>query len=410
MRLRRYSTCDRQELLPEHPVFQRLSQRHDDANSGTTEGSQQRITNNILIENDGEIFLWDSSKSSILTANLKNLHFENERSDKFQEFVCTEAPLFVVDSMLFSPSSKYLLLMGERGISVLEMPMRWGKFAEYDGGSESVICRTIPIDPRFYVTHHKINVLDVKWHPGSQADIHLMVLTSDNNLRLYSVLKPTSPEEIISLGESSSLTAEYSRKSLSVGSMSSFAAALGEKAIAFDFAPPTAAPVPRARLNSSVAETDVTHPIFVLRENGDIYYLVHRISQSRCQPQVIGPLTMYPAADDNYGLDACSLLCLHSQPPVIAMATASGKIYHCIVLESEESYDPEEEIESWNRHGIVKSDACQPNLSLFVHECVELQVSLLYEAADRSSIGDYSDENENMVLLRLQRGMLYPAV
>lgn len=73
-----------QELLPEHPVFQRLSQRHDDANSGTTEGSQQRITNNILIENDGEIFLWDSSKSSILTANLKNLHFENERSDKFQ--------------------------------------------------------------------------------------------------------------------------------------------------------------------------------------------------------------------------------------------------------------------------------------------------------------------------------------
>ena len=51
---------------------------------------------------------------------------------------------------------------------------------------------------------------------------------------------------------------------------------------------------------------------------------------------------MYPAADDNYGLDACSLLCLPSQPPVMAMATASGKIYHCIVLESEESYDPEE--------------------------------------------------------------------
>ena len=37
-------------------------------------------------------------------------------------------------------------------------------------------------------------------------------------------------------------------------------------------------------------------------------------------------------------------------------------------------------------------------------------MSLLYEAADRSSTGDYSDENENMALLRLQRGMLYPAV
>ena len=73
-----------QELLPEHPVFQRISQGDDDARSGITEESRQRTTNNILIENDGEIFLWDSSKISILTANLKNLHFENERSNKFQ--------------------------------------------------------------------------------------------------------------------------------------------------------------------------------------------------------------------------------------------------------------------------------------------------------------------------------------
>ena len=58
--------------------------------------------------------------------------------------------------------------------------------------------------------------------------------------------------------------------------------------------------------------------------------------------QVNGPLSMYPAADDNYGLDACSLLCLHSQPPIVAMGTGSGKIYHCIVLESEETFDPEE--------------------------------------------------------------------
>ena len=43
--------------------------------------------------------------------------------------------------------------------------------------------RTIPIDARFFVTHHKIKVLDVKWHPGSHTDVHLMVLTSDNNLR-----------------------------------------------------------------------------------------------------------------------------------------------------------------------------------------------------------------------------------
>ena len=58
-----------------------------------------------------------------------------------QTFICTDAPLFEVDSMLFSPSSKYLVLIGERGISVLEMPLRWGRFAEYDGGEPSVMCR-----------------------------------------------------------------------------------------------------------------------------------------------------------------------------------------------------------------------------------------------------------------------------
>lgn len=63
---------------------------------------------------------------------------------------------------------------------------------------------------------------------------------------------------------------------------------------------------------------------------------------NRHQPKVYGPVTMFPAADDNYGQDSCSLLCLQCQPPVIAMATASGKIYHCIALESEESDDAEE--------------------------------------------------------------------
>ena len=70
------------------------------------------------------------------------MHWLLEKIDSCQQtFVCTEAPLFDVDSMLFSPSSKYLALIGERGIVVLEMPIRSGKFAEYDGGEPSVMCR-----------------------------------------------------------------------------------------------------------------------------------------------------------------------------------------------------------------------------------------------------------------------------
>lgn len=73
-----------QDDLPKHPVFRELLQIDDEASSSTIDESQERTTKNILIENDGEIFLWNSSKSNLLTANLKNLHFENERSGEFQ--------------------------------------------------------------------------------------------------------------------------------------------------------------------------------------------------------------------------------------------------------------------------------------------------------------------------------------
>ena len=48
-----------------------------------------------------------------------------------------------------------------------------------------------------------------------------------------------------------------------------------------------------------------------------------------------GPIAMFPEAEDNYGTDSCSLLCLHpliSSPPVLVIATNGGALYHCVVL------------------------------------------------------------------------------
>ena len=63
-----------------------------------------------------------------------------------------------------------------------------------------------------------------------------------------------------------------------------------------------------------------------------------------------------------------------------------------------------QEVSSWSRHGVDS----YPNLSLFVHECVELQLSFLPETtesqSDRSSTGDDLDENENQSVIRLQKG------
>lgn len=60
-----------------------------------------------------------------------------------QTFVFTDVPLHDVDSLLFSYSSKYLALVGQGGLSVIEMPTRWGKFSAYDGGSKEVLCKYV---------------------------------------------------------------------------------------------------------------------------------------------------------------------------------------------------------------------------------------------------------------------------
>lgn len=48
---------------------------------------------------------------------------------------------------------------------------------------------------------------------------------------------------------------------------------------------------------------------------------------------------MHPAAEDNYGYDACAILCLPCVPNILVIATESGMLYHCVVLEGEEDDD-----------------------------------------------------------------------
>lgn len=55
--------------------------------------------------------------------------------------------------------------------------------------------------------------------------------------------------------------------------------------------------------------------------------------------KLLGPLPMHPAAEDNYGYDACAILCLPCVPNILVIATESGMLYHCVVLEGEEEDD-----------------------------------------------------------------------
>lgn len=105
-------------------------------------------------------------------------------------------------------------------------------------------------------------------------------------------------------------------------------------------------------------------PIFVLRENGDVFVLITGAdhAQSQFSSRIRGPLTMSPPAEDNYGVDACSILCLETLPPIVAICTREGKVYHAVILESDSTNDSSEE-------------ATVPTPTLFVYEAVELELT-----------------------------------
>lgn len=52
---------------------------------------------------------------------------------------------------------------------------------------------------------------------------------------------------------------------------------------------------------------------------------------------------MWPPAEDNYGTDACSILCLNVSPPVLVIANQHGNIHQAVLLsrdvDADESID-----------------------------------------------------------------------
>ena len=63
------------------------------------------------------------------------------------------------------------------------------------------------------------------------------------------------------------------------------------------------------------------------------------------EQEMAGPLRMYPAAEDNYGMEACSILCLDTRPQILVVATCEGKLHHCLILsQPPDSEDSPEDI------------------------------------------------------------------
>uniref|UniRef100_A0A8V8TRA5 Nucleoporin 88 n=1 Tax=Homo sapiens TaxID=9606 RepID=A0A8V8TRA5_HUMAN len=361
-----------QTWLPNHVVFLRL--REGLKNQSPTEAEKpassslpsspppQLLTRNVVFGLGGELFLWDGEDSSFLVVRLRGPSGGGEEPalSQYQRLLCINPPLFEIYQVLLSPTQHHVALIGIKGLMVLELPKRWGKNSEFEGGKSTVNCSTTPVAERFFTSSTSLTLKHAAWYPSEILDPHVVLLTSDNVIRIYSLREPQTPTNVIILSEAE-------EESLVLNKGRAYTASLGETAVAFDFGPLAA--VPKTLFGQNGKDEVVAYPLYILYENGETFLTYISLLHSPGNiGKLLGPLPMHPAAEDNYGYDACAVLCLPCVPNILVIATESGMLYHCVVLEGEEEDDHTSE-KSWDsRIDLIPS--------LYVFECVELELAL----------------------------------
>lgn len=203
--------------------------------------------------------------------------------------------------------------------------------------------------------------------------------------RIFDICEEETPIQTIRLSASS-----ISDDSLYESKLSPFAQSLGENAVSFDFGPPIAKCYD-ADPTTITSHDECLWPIYVLRGNGDVLLCYSSLENPYVSECICGPLTMLPAAEDNYGVDACHIIALDCVPPLIVIATSSGILYHCIALESSA-----DETNDSNQHRSLL-----PRPTLYVYESVELALSLTISTAS-------DDQDENSCPIRLHKDPITP--
>ncbi|GFO29652.1 nuclear pore complex protein nup88 [Plakobranchus ocellatus] len=412
-------------LLNQHPISKYLRKCVE---TGTSR-HQSKDAKSLICIQSSDLFIWNASGGCILHCNLKSLTAAHENSTEtesestrsrssegrenllfgaagaqtssFQRLVAGDLFSVDVESISVNRSCSHLLLWGPREIRVVELPRRWGKNAVFEGGKETVTCKSVKVGGRVLNRSRSLKVLQVSWHPGSKTNSHLAVLTSDNRFCVYSILE--AEQAISSVFICSGDVAQETSPSKSfVG------AALGEVAVAFDFGIPITVRGKRqvmmttAGSSSRLLPSIEVWPVYCVRGNGAVMLIYSHLSDiNPAKLPVQGPLAMYPPADDNYGNDACSILCLPTPIPVVVVSTCEGRLHHCVQLpSSDEDLSLQNETTSSLLSERVSSGLWEPMQEpiLYVIETAVLELCL-----NVPQIDDFPVEDEFMCPVLLKK-------
>lgn len=259
----------------------------------------------------------------------------------------------------------------------MEMPLRWGNEGVYQDGKLRITCKTLILHE--HATNH-LECIQTRWHPNSPTDSHLLILLSDNSIRIFD---ESNLKHIWRIGPVPAIDNDFS-----------YLKSLGDTAVDFDVAPPKVREDVNdsfekevKNINNSLSSISISGkknlfmeqykkiewPIVILRGNGTIFVLSAGLNTE--QPRIQGPLTVIPQLADNYGDDSCSLLVIPTLPITLVVAENSGKLHHILMIDiplDEASFD--------ETKTILRND-----WDLYALETIELELGLSEDNQDTKS-------------------------
>ncbi|GAA5817570.1 hypothetical protein MFLAVUS_011118 [Mucor flavus] len=99
---------------------------------------------------------------------------------------------FYIDALLPNSNGRLLSVAGQSQLVIVCLP-RQG-FSDVSLSRKKVDCRTLSIGTKYYSTY-KNEVIKVQWHPLSETRTHIVVLGSDNTLRMFDISKDIDEPE-----------------------------------------------------------------------------------------------------------------------------------------------------------------------------------------------------------------------
>lgn len=280
--------------------------------------------------------------------NPESGHLETGEGKTKQILITSSRPYFSITSISLSPIKNLLALIGDNGVTIVELPRKWGGRYKSDRDNQ-VFCRTYNLNERLFTCEKRLRICQAVWHPcGTEAKQIICILTNDNRMRIHDAIEN---HELQAISLRTVSANDYSEDDEDDICLNLSMLNLGSFAICFDFGPPMV-----------IQDSEVLWPLYILMGTGDIYLLYTNFRNPTWAEHIIGPLTILPQAEDNYGSDACSLIVLDSSPPMLAIATRNGFIHHCFAFADKQTLFPRQ--------------------TLYVYESIELSKDLIENPED----------------------------